>query len=90
MIADADIRGLCAAVSYFSRKADWGFKSLPVVNWEFVDRGYFEHARACILNALDVATLYQDGESARDRMLSANVCEITCYGATFRLVIKGQ
>lgn len=79
-----DVRRLCAQVNHFSQKANWRFKSLPVMNWQFASRNDFHNARMTLLAALD-KELIPMSANAVERTLSDTTTEIDCYGTTFRL-----
>lgn len=81
-----DIVRVCATVGEFSRMANWRWKALPIVEWEFPTISEFARARAQILQAVTPLMVY--GENNWQRSMDANTLEIDCHGVTFRLVCR--
>lgn len=82
-----DVRAACAAIQRFSQKANWRWKGLPVLTWEFADRAQFEEARATLKMALD-KELLPSSPNAIERINKTNQSDIDCFGVTFRLFFR--
>jgi hypothetical protein len=82
-----DVRRACAEVRGFSQKANWRWKALPILTWEFADRHVFDNARATLRRALD-KDLVPGSIQAVERLNQPNHSEIDAYGVTFRLQFK--
>jgi hypothetical protein len=83
-----DIIRICAEVSRFGRKANYTFKGLPVVQWEFPTIGDFARARVEILQAVSPMMVAALDSSSWQRSIDPNTFEIDCHNVTFRLICK--
>ena len=83
-----DIIRICAEVSRFGLKANYTFKGLPVVQWEFSSVGDFARARDEILRAISPMMGSTINPASWQRTVDRHTFEIDCYNVTFRLVCK--
>lgn len=83
-----DIIRVCAEISHFGRKADYTFKGLPVVQWEFATIGDFARAKIEILRALSPMMVGSLGPAAWQRTIDEYTFEVDCHAVTFRLVCR--
>jgi hypothetical protein len=80
-----DMRRLCGMVNHFSRKADWRWKGLPVIVWEFAMIGDYANALDDIRAAFPIESLVQ---GPAHRTVASGIEEVDCNGVTFRLVCR--
>lgn len=85
-----DIIRICAEVSRFGRKANYTFKGLPVVQWEFLSVGDFARARVEILQAISPMMVGALDPASWQRSVDRYTFEIDCHNVTFRLVCKQE
>lgn len=83
-----DVIRLCAEVSHFGRKADYTFKGLPVVQWEFPTIGDFGRAKVELLQVLSPMMIGSIGPGAWQRAIDEHTFEMDCHAVTFRLVCR--
>lgn len=82
---ESDIIRLCREVDTFSRSADFRFKALPIVSWEFGDLSDFLRARAALMRAIEPQMKMTTRGDDLLRKKDDNTVEIDCHGITFRL-----
>lgn len=82
-----DIMRVCAEVSRFSRKANWTWKALPVIEWEFPTISDFARAKMELLKSIGPMVPYER-EASWQRATSPNTYEIDCHAVTFRLICR--
>ena len=83
-----DIIRTCREVHRLSRIADWRWKGMPVIQWEFLDISQFGRAKMDLLSAIGPMMMHTRNEAEWQRNDGPEICEIDCHGVTFRLVCK--
>lgn len=78
----------CREVHRLSRIANWQWKGMPIIQWEFPDISEFHRARMDLLQAITPMMTNMTTEAAWQRIDGPEVCEIDCHGVTFRLICK--
>lgn len=86
MISLSEVSRLCESVNRFSHHADFRWKGLPVIIWEFADKRAYVDALAGLSRAVETLNFVPNAEPR----VSEGLSEIDCYGVTFRLVLKTQ
>jgi hypothetical protein len=84
-----DIMEVCRRVMMLGRIANWQFKGLPVMQWEFADISDYHRARKDLMIAMapELRGMVRDADRLF-RRVSDDVEELDCYGVTFRLICK--
>ena len=77
----------CREVHRMSRMANWQWKGMPVLQWEFATIGDFARAKVDILQAIQ-PHMVGNTEAAWQRVDGPEICELDCHGITFRLICK--
>lgn len=77
----------CREAHRLSRMANWQWKSMPVLQWEFATIGDFARAKMDILRAVQ-PHMIGTNEAAWQRIDGPEICELDCYGITVRLICK--
>ncbi len=80
-----DIIRICREVSQFSQLANFRFKALPIVAWEFADLRDFMNARAALMRAIEPVMMMTTRGGDLLRKVDDSTVEIDCHGVTFRL-----
>lgn len=78
----------CREVYRLSRMANWRWKGMPIIQWEFPDIGEFHRAKVDLLRAIEPMMVKMVSEASWQRIDGPEICEIDCHGVTFRLICK--